>query len=163
MNSGFSLPNAAIVIAAMFALSFTSKAEHANEKSFARSVKIASKPETVWNALTKKVHVDKYYLAPLGADLASAESEIFYGSPENKMIVGEVTIFEPPMRLTHTFRFSGRDGAKTSYVTYWIKPIDGGSKLTVSHVGYKADSQDFGDISAGWPIILSGLKSYLEK
>ena len=163
MSSGFKLQNAAVAVVAMFALSFTSKAEHANEKSFARSIEIASKPDVVWNALTKKAHVDKYYLAPLGEDLSSTESEIFYGTSEKKMIAGEVTIFEPPMRLTHTFRFAGRDGAKTSYVTYWIKAVEGGSKLTISHVGYKAGSQDYADISMGWPIIMDGLKAYLEK
>lgn len=163
MASGFRLQNAAIVIFAIVAASLTSKAEHANEKSFARSIVIAAKPETVWNALTKKIHVDKYYLAPIGEDITATEREIYYGAPDNKMIVGEVAIFEPPMKLTHTFHFKGRDGAKTSYVTYWIRTVKGGSKLTVSHVGYKAGSQDFTDISVGWPIIMDGLKAYLEK
>ncbi len=162
MSSGFSLPNAAIAVAAVFALSFTSKAEYAPEKSFAHSIEIASRPETVWSALTRKVHVDQYHPAPVGEDVSSKESEIFYGTADQKLIVGEVTLFEPPMRLTHTFRFAGRDGARTSYVTYWIKPVAGGSRLTISHVGYKAGSEDFAHISKRWPTLMAKLKAHLE-
>lgn len=163
MTSGLKLHHAVIAVLIMFAASLTSKAEHVNEKTFAHSIDIAIKPEAVWEALTKKRHVDGYYLAPIGQDITSAESEIYYGTAENKMIVGEVAIFDPPMRLTHTFRFAGREAAKTSYVTYWIKPTDSGSKLTVSHVGYKANSQEFQDVSMGWPIIMGRLKAHLEK
>lgn len=162
MASGLKLHHAALAIIAFGAASLTSKAEHVNEKTFAHSITIASQPETVWQALTKKIHVDKYSRDPLGKDVDGAETKIFFGSANRKKIVGEVAIFEPPMRLTHTFRFNAREGARNSYVTYWIKEVEGGSKLTVSHVGYKANSAEYADVSAEWPRAMNRLKAYVE-
>ena len=163
MASGLKLHHAALAVIAFGAASLTSKAEHASEKTFAGSIVIASEPETVWHALTKKVHVDKYSRDPLGKDVVGAETKIYFGSADRKKIVGEVAIFEPPMRLTHTFRFNAREGARTSYVTYWIKQVEGGSKLTISHVGYKANSPEYVDVSTEWPLAMNRLKAYIEK
>ena len=67
------------------------------------------------------------------------------------------------MRLRHTFRLNARKVAQTSYVTYWIKEVDGGSMLTISHVGYKANSPEYIDVSTEWPLAMKRLKAYARK
>ena len=34
--------------------------------------------------------------------------------------------------------------------------------LTVTHTGFKSEDQTFADVTGGWPVILSSLKSVLE-
>ena len=67
------------------------------------------------------------------------------------------------MRLIYTCRFNARKLTRTSYVTYWIKEVDGGSMLTISHVGYKASSPEYFDVSTEWPLAMKRLKAYAEK
>lgn len=116
----------------------------------------------VWQALTEKRLVDLYYLAPLGADIGAAGSEIYYGLPDQKMILGEVRRLEAPQLLEHSFRFAFGAPPEESLVTYRLEPEAGGTRLTLEHSGFEPDSQSYADISGGWPIILGNLKALLE-
>ena len=49
----------------------------------------------VWDAITRKAMIDRYYFLPIGADMTGTGKEIFYGSPSNKLIVGIVLTIEP--------------------------------------------------------------------
>ena len=67
------------------------------------------------------------------------------------------------MWIRYTCRFNARKFTRTSYVTYWIKEVDGGSMLTISHVGYKASSPEYFDVSTDSPLVMKRLKAYAEK
>jgi len=130
--------------------------------TFKHSLTIDQPVDVVWRALTTKADVDKYYLAPLGADITSGVSEIYYGTPDNHMIVGKVVTLRPAAEFAHTFMFTGRDNPPESLATYRLTPTEDGTLLELEHTGFVADSQEYADISMGWPIILEGLKAHVE-
>ena len=134
----------------------------ASDDIFTLTVTIERPAEEVWRALTRKAHVDRYYLAPLDADIAAAGSDFYYGTEAQRMIVGKVVTLRPPLELTHTFRFAGGPDPRESVVTYRLDADGNRTRLSLEHSGYPADSQHFADISMGWPIILDGLKAHLE-
>ncbi len=79
-------------------------------------------------------------------------------------VAGEVIECTPPHRLVVTWadpRHLG-DPAKTSSVTYAIDPVAESVRLTVTHEELEPDSAMLRGISAGWPAVLSSLKSLLE-
>src|SRR5690606_21193287 len=86
---------------------------------------------------------------------------ISYGG-DAELISGTITEFDAPKTLVHTFGFSGSNDPETR-VAYEIKPIgDLMCSLTISHTGFQAEDQTFADITGGWPVIASSLKTLLE-
>jgi uncharacterized protein YndB with AHSA1/START domain len=84
------------------------------------------------------------------------------GSPEI-LGDGENLEVDPPRRLVQTMRALWGDDVKsegTSRVTWEIEPVGDSCRLTVIHDQLRegANSQIYG----GWPMILSGLKTWLE-
>ena len=134
----------------------------AADETFEMTVTIDRPVERVWQALIRKEDVDRYYLAPLGANITAVGEPLFYGSQTQQMIVGDVTDFQPNERLSHSFSFAGEDRSAASMVTYRLASHDGQTELRLEHSGYAPDSQSYADISMGWPLILERLKSYLE-
>ena len=132
------------------------------EEAYRRSLLIDRPVAEVWLALTEKRMVDLYYLVPLGEDVGGPGSEIYYGQPDQKMILGEVRRLEAPRLLEHSFRFAYGAPPEESVVTYRLEPEAGGTRLTLEHRGFDPDSQSYADISGGWPIILGNLKALLE-
>ena len=70
---------------------------------------------------------------------------------------------DPPRRLVQTMEALFSDEAKaegTSRITWEIEPIGDSCRLTVTHDQMRegANNQLYG----GWPMILSGLKTWLE-
>jgi len=80
-------------------------------------------------------------------------------------IVGTVIENDRPRRLVISWA-SPDDSAnpeKTSRVVFDIEPYkDDAVKLTVTHSELEPDSGMLRGISAGWPLVLSALKSFLE-
>lgn len=135
----------------------------ASDDTFKLTVTIERPAEEVWRALTRKDHVDRYYLAPLGADITAVGSDLYYGTATQRLIFGEVVTLRAPLELSHTFRFGGTPDPANSVVTYRLTAAGNSTRVSLEHSGYPADSQHFADISMGWPIILGGLKAHLER
>jgi uncharacterized protein YndB with AHSA1/START domain len=79
---------------------------------------------------------------------------------------GEVLRVEPPRILSYMFGVEGADGRlreRPSRVTFEITPSMGSVKLTLIHDDFAPGSTMLDEISQGWPAILSGLKSLLER
>lgn len=145
----------------------------ADERSDVRSQEAALGPEfnytiyigkpvdAVWAALTEKALIDRYYLTPLFSLDLRPGGHIGYGG-SSELITGEVLEVEAPKKLVHTFRFTDREEA-ASTVTYEVTAFgDAVSILALTHSGFGAESQTFIDISGGWPVIASSLKTLLE-
>ena len=85
---------------------------------------------------------------------------------EGKLIVqGNVLEYDPPRRLSYTFHsmhepFNGAE--QPSRVVIDLEKQKDQVKLTVTHDDFAEDSKVFDAISKGWPLVLSGLKSFLE-
>jgi uncharacterized protein YndB with AHSA1/START domain len=128
---------------------------------FHYTILIAKPAADVWSALTEKKLVDQYYMVPLHTLELKKGGKISYGV-DKEMITGTITDFEAPKTLVHTFKFTNKENTETR-VSYDIKPIgDAMCALTITHTGFEEKNQAFSDITGGWPIIASSLKTLLE-
>ena len=137
----------------------------ANKPIFVYVSYIASTPDKVFKALTDTEATAKFSFGN------AVTSDWKVGSPitfhrEGKLIIqGEVLEYDPPRRLSHSFKpmhdekFSAE---QPSRVVYEIEQQRDQVKLTVTHDDFAPDTKVFGNISNGWPLVLSSLKSYLE-
>jgi DNA-binding transcriptional ArsR family regulator/uncharacterized protein YndB with AHSA1/START domain len=133
------------------------------EKVF--EIYIRTTPERLWEAITDPVIRTKYQFG------ASVESDWTVGSPyrlghpasERPLIEGENLLVERPSRLVQTMRAlwgSDAEQAGTSRVTWEIEPVGDSCRLTVIHDQLPPDAPT--ELYGGWPMILSGLKTWLE-
>jgi uncharacterized protein YndB with AHSA1/START domain/DNA-binding transcriptional ArsR family regulator len=133
------------------------------EKVF--EIYIRTTPERLWEAITDPAIRAKYQFG------AAIESDWTAGSPyrlghpaaERPLIEGENLIVERPNRLVQTMRAlwgPGAERAGTSRVTWEIEPVGDSCRLTVVHDQLPPDAP--AEVYGGWPMILSGLKTWLE-
>jgi len=133
------------------------------EKVF--EIYIRTTPERLWEAITDPAIRAKYQFG------AAVESDWTAGSPyrlghpaaERPLIEGENLVVERPNRLVQTMRaLWGPDAerAGTSRVTWEIEPVGDSCRLTVLHDQLPPDAP--AELYGGWPMILSGLKTWLE-
>jgi uncharacterized protein YndB with AHSA1/START domain/biotin operon repressor len=133
------------------------------EKVF--EIYIRTTPERLWEAITDPEIRSKYNF---GAGVVSdwtPGSALVMGAPGPGGLLGEGEVLEadPPRRLVHTFVALWGDDVKeegTSRVTWEIEPVADSCRLTVVHDQMREGAND--QIYGGWPMILSGLKTWLE-
>jgi uncharacterized protein YndB with AHSA1/START domain len=79
-------------------------------------------------------------------------------------LVGEVVESDPPHRLVLTWADPAEEANrdKHSRVTFELEMIDDMVRLMITHEALAAGSEMLRKISAGWPRVLSSLKSQLE-
>jgi uncharacterized protein YndB with AHSA1/START domain len=79
-------------------------------------------------------------------------------------MVGEILESVPPKRLVLTWAApaDAADAAGHSRVTFEIDAIEDMVRLKVIHSHLRAGSEMAQKISAGWPRVLSSMKSFLE-
>ncbi len=134
--------------------------------AFVSAVYIRATPETIWRAITETDYTLRYYYR------SAIETEWQAGSPYRMTIDGQLQIegriveATPPRRLVQTFHAVWDDQVKAdpeSRVTWEIDDaMPGVSKVTVIHDDLVAGSATLEQVSGGWPLILSGLKTLLE-
>jgi uncharacterized protein YndB with AHSA1/START domain len=155
---------------------------------FSYTTYIHATPERVWQALTLPADTKRYWRHhKAGAksfrsdwtkgsswDLVHEEVGLVVSDPEQTILESD-----PPFRLAFTWHTItpdwaakvGMDGTTAavwraehrSKVTYGIEDTGQGvAKLTVVHDGFEPESAVLEGISAGWPAVLSSLKTLLE-
>ena len=132
------------------------------EKVF--EIYIRTTPERLWEAITDCEIRSKYtFGARISSDWTPGSSYEM-SHPGGLLGEGENLEVDPPRRLVQSMRALWDDDVKsegTSRVTWEIEPIgDDSCRLVVTHDQLRegANEQLFG----GWPMILSGLKTWLE-
>lgn len=133
------------------------------EKVF--EIYIRTTPERLWEAITDPEIRSKYNF---GAGVTSdwtVGSPLKMGSPDADGLLGEGEVLkvDPPRRLVHTMVALWSDEVKiegASRVTWEIEPVEDSCRLTVTHDQLREDANS--QIFGGWPMILSGLKTWLE-
>ena len=128
---------------------------------------IRTTPERLWSALTTDVEFMKQYWFG-----THCESQWTPGSPWTMVSssgqildAGEIIEAEPLRRLVIRWRHQNRPELKAegdSRCTIELEPIGTAVKLAITHVIEREPSQFIEAVSAGWPKILSNLKSLLE-
>jgi uncharacterized protein YndB with AHSA1/START domain len=125
---------------------------------------IKTTPERLWEAITNGDDRAKYNFG------ARVDSEWKPGSRYEMhvpgvIVLGEGEILEadPPRRLVHTMTALWSDEVKAegaSRVTWEIEQVADSCRLTVTHDQLREGAND--QLYGGWPMILSGLKTWLE-
>ena len=138
-------------------------AEDADSGTFVLDFTFDHPIEAVWDAITKKTLVDKYYFSPINSDVTQVGADIYYGPASKKLIAGTVIAVEAPHLLKHSFRFAEEADTSKTIVTYALTSDGTQTRLHLEHQGYAAGSQGYSDIAGGWPIIINGLKIVLDK
>jgi len=135
--------------------------EQTMEKVF--EIYIRTTPERLWHAITNG-DIRRHY--NFGATIESdwrKGSQITMSSPTGLLGDGEVLEIDPPHRLVQTMRALWGDDVKAegfSRVTWEIHQIEDSCRLQVTHDQLRDGANE--QLYGGWPMILSGLKTWLE-
>ena len=138
--------------------------ERQMEKVF--EIYIRTTPERLWEAITDEETRARFHFGNrVRSDWTPGSSyELTHpGYDGGPLVQGENLEVDPPRRLVQTFhaRWSeDAEAAGTSRVTWEIAPVGDSCHLVVTHDQLPEDAG--GDLYGGWPMILSGLKSWLE-
>ena len=135
--------------------------ENSMEKVF--EIYIRTTPERLWEAITDPEIRSKYNFGARVTSDWTPGSRIEMSHPGGLLGEGENLEVDPPHRLVHTMVALWSDDVKnegTSRVTWAIEPIGDSCRLTVTHDQLREDAND--QLYGGWPMILSGLKTWLE-
>jgi uncharacterized protein YndB with AHSA1/START domain len=137
--------------------------ENPVEKVF--EIYIKTTPERLWEAITDPEIRSRYNFG------VRIESEWTAGSPYTSgamggsvpIAEGENLEVDPPHRLVQSMRALWGDDVKaegTSRVTWEIEPVGDSCRLLVTHDQLREGANE--QLYGGWPMILSGLKTWLE-
>jgi uncharacterized protein YndB with AHSA1/START domain len=132
------------------------------EKVF--EIYIKTTPERLWEAITDAEIRAKYNFG-VGVESDFTEGSHYESNhPAGVAIAaGENLEVNPPRRLVQSFNALWGDDVKaegTSRVTWEIEQVQDSCRLIVTHDQLREGAND--QLYGGWPMILSGLKTYLE-
>ncbi len=140
-----------------------SRLERPMEKVF--EIYIKTTPERLWAAITDPEIRAKYNFGASVSSDWTPGSRFVMGARDGSVALGEGENLEvdPPRRLVQSMRALWSDDVKNegfSRVTWEIEPIGDSCRLTVTHDQLREGAND--ELYGGWPMILSGLKTWLE-
>ena len=131
------------------------------EKVFEIYIRVT--PERLWEAITSPDDRAKYnFGATVHSDWRPGST---YALQAGELALGEGEVLEadPPRRLVHTMTALWSDEVKSegpSRVTWEIEPVGDSCRLTIVHDELREGANE--ELYGGWPMILSGLKTWLE-
>jgi uncharacterized protein YndB with AHSA1/START domain len=132
------------------------------EKVF--EIYIRTTPERLWEAITDPAIRSKYQFGAGTHCDWQVGSRLEMQHPAGGLLgEGEILEVDPPRRLVQTMRALWGDDVRaegTSRVTWEIEQIQDSCRLTVVHDQLREGAND--ELYGGWPMILSGLKTWLE-
>lgn len=137
--------------------------ERSMEKVF--EIYIRTTPERLWEAITDPEIRAKYnFGAGIESDWTPG-SHFQMAAPKAGVVLGEGENLEvdPPRRLVQSMTALWSDEVRSegaSRVTWEIEPVGDSCRLTVTHDQLREGAN--GELYGGWPMILSGLKTWLE-
>ena len=137
--------------------------EASMEKVF--EIYIRTSPERLWQAIIDPAARARYQFgARIESDWATGSAYLVTrpGAP-GPLIEGENLEIDPPRRLVQSYHAVWDDNvaaAGTSRVTWEIEPVGDSCRLTVTHDQLREGADEH--LYGGWPMILSGLKTWLE-
>jgi uncharacterized protein YndB with AHSA1/START domain len=126
---------------------------------------IKTTPERLWQAITDTDTRSKYSFSTRQvSDLTpGSRIEVTDASGTKRLGEGENLEVDPPRRLVQTMRALWSDDVASeglSRVTWDIEPVGDSCRLTVTHDQLREGAN--AELYGGWPMILSGLKTWLE-
>ena len=157
------------ILAILVACTYATFAEEVKSKEgpiFERRIYIGVPAEKVWDALTNPATASKYFLVPLQKLELKSGGQVVYGR-DKAMIEGKVVEVVQGSKLVHTFSFApeghpGSEADPPSRVSYFIQPMGDMCVLELRHDRFPSENQTFHNISGGWDVMLSAMKTLLE-
>ncbi|MCK9915832.1 SRPBCC family protein [Microbacteriaceae bacterium K1510] len=135
-----------------------------SKTSFVYVTYIRATPEKLWEALTDGKITAQYWAHRNVSDWRAGSSwqHVRSDAAGTVDLVGRVIESEPPKRLVITWATPTQPN-DISRVTFEIeRHREDTLRLTVTHTDLEPGSTMERGISAGWPLVLSSLKSFLE-
>lgn len=137
--------------------------ERPMEKVF--EIYIKTTPERLWQAITDPEIRSKYNFGARQTSDWTPGSRFEMGHPAAGVVLGEGVNLEvdPPRRLVQSMLALWSDDVKsegTSRITWEIEPVGDSCRLTLTHDQLREGANE--ELYGGWPMILSGLKTWLE-
>ena len=133
------------------------------EKIF--EIYISTTPERLWQAITDPQIRARYQFGARVESGWTAGSgyRVVHPKASRTLVEGDNLEVDPPRRLVQSYRAVWDDDISaqpTSRVTWAIEPVGDTCRLTVTHDQLAEDADPH--VYGGWPMILSGLKTWLE-
>ena len=137
--------------------------ERTMEKVF--EIYIKTTPQRLWDAIVTPEQREKYnFGASFRCELTpGAKYTMSAGGGTVLLGEGEIVEVAPPRRLVQTMVALWGEDVKSegpSRITWEIEPIGDSCRLTVTHDQLREGANE--QLYGGWPMILSGLKTWLE-
>jgi uncharacterized protein YndB with AHSA1/START domain len=126
---------------------------------------IRTTPEQLWAAITDPETRAKYNFGAQVVSDWTPGSHFEMGHPKAGVLLGEGENLEvdPPRRLVQSMVALWGDDVKAegaTRITWEIEPVGDSCRLVVTHDQLRDGAND--QLYGGWPMILSGLKTWLE-
>jgi len=125
---------------------------------------IRTTPERLWQAITDPEIRSKYnFGAGIHSDWTPGSHYRMEHPAGGVLGEGDIIQADPPRRLVQTMVALWSDEVKSegsSRVTWEIEPVGDSCRLTVTHDQLRDNANE--ELYGGWPMILSGLKTWLE-
>jgi uncharacterized protein YndB with AHSA1/START domain len=133
------------------------------EKVF--EIYIRTTPQQLWDAITDPATRQKYHFGSMiNSDWTVGSAyQLIHAGAERPLMEGENLEVDRPRRLVQTLRAlwgPEAERAGTSRLTWEIEPVGDSCRLTLIHDQLPEDAPP--ELYGGWPMILSGLKTWLE-
>ena len=133
------------------------------EKVF--EIYIRTNPERLWEAITDPEIRSKYqWGSRFSPDFTpGSRYEMSHAGAPGLLGEGENLEVDPPRRLVQSMVALWSDEVKsegTTRITWEIEPVGDSCRLTVTHDQLREGANN--ELYGGWPMILSGLKTWLE-
>jgi len=126
---------------------------------------IRTTPERLWEAITSETERAKFSFGNTIRSDWTVGSSVVMGNPKapGPLGDGEVLEIDPPRKLVQTMRALWSDEVEAvgfTRVTWEIEQVQDSCHLTVTHDQLPEGCNP--EIYGGWPMILSGLKTWIE-
>jgi uncharacterized protein YndB with AHSA1/START domain len=131
------------------------------EKVF--EIYIKTTPERLWEAITDSEIRSKYQFGATVKSDWKPGSRFEMSAGDFPLGEGEIVEVDPPRKLVQTMVALWGEDVKaegTSRITWEIEPVEDSCRLTLTHDQMREGAND--QLYGGWPMILSGLKTWLE-
>jgi uncharacterized protein YndB with AHSA1/START domain len=127
---------------------------------------IRTTPDELWSALTDAEFMKQYWFGTHCESKWTAGSPWTMVSPDGRTTdAGEIIEADPPQRLVIRWTHESKPELKVegeSRCTMELEPIGTSVKLSITHTIEREPSRLIEAVGAGWPKIISNLKSLLE-
>ncbi|WP_170416111.1 SRPBCC family protein [Ruegeria atlantica] len=116
--------------------------------------------ETVWQALTDPVAIAEWLMPCDFRPNVGHRFSIRGAATNNWRGLTECVVIEvePPRRMV--WQWVSADIPEPTRVCFELEPVDGGTQLTMSHIGMTTQA-DIESLSQGWPMKLKQLCTFL--